>query len=1749
MNSMKSLLSFFTLIVVFSFSSHAQVFWGNVQATNVQTCLQPEFAEVNLTLLAIQPANTQLRINAPVGTIITSVDSVLRNGSSFPFTVSYSAGNRIATIVFTNGIALADNIRIRFKHFATCAAGISSYTIRDTISYLNSSGGLVSTQLGNLFNGSSPALSITSVNNTPGTAGVGQLVVRRYTITNGGNGSTSRFFVSDNFGAGNLVVNTGTFRINPSGVNFPIPLANITLVADSVLINFTPALIQQIGDLDTLFENSENFVLQYEVTPQNCGIGNVVLSRYRTSWLCPGNARCNYYSVSDGLSITIPGAPNLVYFQSLTRKRDCWNNNLHIDTGSIRNIGTGPARDIIINVGINGYPVIFRGDMAGYFDTANFFVRRGRNGAWQKVAYTVTLVGNTALTGIGCNLTGRPMAVRFTWPNLNAGDTLYFTAPIQYCNWNYPCEASQNYLHQIGIPGTLMQIDGFKNGCGNISFVGFKNSILGYIYPALQAQNLAPQAADRNTRANFQQNLQNIPTNFFLNAKAVTDIKINLPSVLQFDTAAGPLVYILSGTTVILPTSHPSPTVWRFKNAILPTSGTLNIRLKGFCDPAVCSGIVNWGYEWSTNPDTTFCSNFNRWGCLSFPISWTSDCRVCCDSGLVNLVYTTNRVNFGQPDNNNDFLPDGSGTINLANVRTNNFLFGDTVEYFQKSYVLQGTTPWSSLVGEFNVPNGTAWWDLLSNEVTIIRAGGGTNTASATANWSGSTLRLNYSSLAPFNNNDTVYFRVRLRLKANTETGFITQNAAYVSHINNINQSSATRFSCGPIIDGMTLWNHTQFLDRVQELTSNGCGQIIEGNYFYTAEGSYGYGGINRFPFEYRPNAYPTQVKHKYPSGWQVDSVALIFNAGSNFPAAYSNLNVPFTYINDTLKYDLSPYFTPNGGLLFPADEGGTLGVYHYLKPTCRAVPSTTFTVPAQNDWSAFVINVRNYALNSTSLNTQTSIRNVQPQFLVNSATPVSTAFTKNVSWPLTYTNVTSINSVNNWIYLRNTSGQVTIDSVKEGSTIIPQDVNGFYRLGAINANASRNLRIFASSTACSLDSVILDWGYGCAGYPTSLANLCNYPPVKLFVQPAPAAIQTTITSLQSTPINPANPSAGNYGNDKVFMCSTFPMEFNILSTEPGTIYTVRERVFLPISGLNVGLDYVPDSGYIEFPVGTSPRPFSAAANAALLAQVSSGVLTFDLAQIDPINFNATNGLFGTGSAPSNNHRRAILRFKFRTNCNLISGAQWQAQQQAISPCGGNAGGNNGVTSGFPLNINGVVPVPYISTVSVVPTLSDCDGDTCTFKIVKIGNSAVDIGDSIRIFIPQELSVSGFRCAGSACPTANPVLRSNPALGGTEYALRIPTTTGNLDSIILKTRIKTPQPNGCSNSVRVSCDITRQLRIFCPTIAADCPNSKQSLGSSTQFISIDKPNLSLTSFTGAYSTGIPQFVYNFGGTIQNSSTVTSVTAGDTTSVSLYWDVDNNNTLNTSIDRLVHVHYIRDAIANNNGTVTFNDTFRYTGGLPPNPTRGMFAVIEANGSKPNCNCSPMAQSSMITGLPVNWLEFTARLEGNTAQLSWKTTGEKNESHYIIQRRFASQSEFRNLGQLKALLGNSVNFYSYADDLQEINEKIVYYRIIQVEKSGKETISPLRILVVDKKLNFNNGFALWPNPTNQYLQISSTDNLPFRYQINDVSGKTLFQETVKETSAVIDMSGQMGGVYTITLWNENIKSTQKFIYIRK
>lgn len=88
------------------------------------------------------------------------------------------------------------------------------------------------------------------------------------------------------------------------------------------------------------------------------------------------------------------------------------------------------------------------------------------------------------------------------------------------------------------------------------------------------------------------------------------------------------------------------------------------------------------------------------------------------------------------------------------------------------------------------------------------------------------------------------------------------------------------------------------------------------------------------------------------------------------------------------------------------------------------------------------------------------------------------------------------------------------------------------------------------------------------------------------------------------------------------------------------------------------------------------------------------------------------------------------------------------------------------------------------------------------------------------------------------------------------------------------------------------------------------------------------------------------------------------------------------------------------------------------------------------------------------LPVELTYFTATCKEDFVQLEWETASETNASHFIVEKS-TDGIHWENI-QVISAQGNTTNTTSYSFSDFELRNEIVYYRLVQIDYDGKETI---------------------------------------------------------------------------------------------
>lgn len=179
-----------------------------------------------------------------------------------------------------------------------------------------------------------------------------------------------------------------------------------------------------------------------------------------------------------------------------------------------------------------------------------------------------------------------------------------------------------------------------------------------------------------------------------------------------------------------------------------------------------------------------------------------------------------------------------------------------------------------------------------------------------------------------------------------------------------------------------------------------------------------------------------------------------------------------------------------------------------------------------------------------------------------------------------------------------------------------------------------------------------------------------------------------------------------------------------------------------------------------------------------------------------------------------------------------------------------------------------------------------------------------------------------------------------------------------------------------------------------------------------------------------------------------------------------------------------------------------------------------------------------ESSIATALPVELSNFFGKNKGKTNLLSWTTDSERNLDYYAIERSI-NGDDYETIGSVSPEYPNSVAQKSYrfsdSDPLKGIN----YYRLKIVDIDSKFEYSKVVALFVEDK---ESAISLYPNPTDNILEIKGLQSNNVNIQLMDASGKFLrSQKLLGDTQ--INVRDLPNGIYYIEIVIGNEKSVVK------
>lgn len=175
------------------------------------------------------------------------------------------------------------------------------------------------------------------------------------------------------------------------------------------------------------------------------------------------------------------------------------------------------------------------------------------------------------------------------------------------------------------------------------------------------------------------------------------------------------------------------------------------------------------------------------------------------------------------------------------------------------------------------------------------------------------------------------------------------------------------------------------------------------------------------------------------------------------------------------------------------------------------------------------------------------------------------------------------------------------------------------------------------------------------------------------------------------------------------------------------------------------------------------------------------------------------------------------------------------------------------------------------------------------------------------------------------------------------------------------------------------------------------------------------------------------------------------------------------------------------------------------------------------------------------LPVEWLNFQASLQDNRfVRLYWSVNQTAEVSGFVIEKSRDGRS-FQSIGTMQARPDIGLANYESFDNQPYAGFN--YYRLRQKDSDGRESLSPLRLVVLNAQAD---GWALFPNPLapNQSLTILTQTEGAYRVRLFDATGKVVVEKNLEGTTR-LDNLNLPAGVYGYEILSDAQRVTGKLV----
>ncbi len=428
---------------------------------------------------------------------------------------------------------------------------------------------------------------------------------------------------------------------------------------------------------------------------------------------------------------------------------------------------------------------------------------------------------------------------------------------------------------------------------------------------------------------------------------------------------------------------------------------------------------------------------------------------------------------------------------------------------------------------------------------------------------------------------------------------------------------------------------------------------------------------------------------------------------------------------------------------------------------------------------------------------------------------------------------------------------------------------------------------------------------------------------------------------------------------------------------------------------------------------------------------------------------------------------------------------------------------------------NGEIDNTYTGTVTITVTngpgnLTGTLSAVAVAGIATFNSFALDLAGTYNI-TASDGSISGLSSSiivSSACASVCSKIKSlfiDACTSASEGREEFFTFLNGSDALP-KSQLKVKFPNGatyCNVGCATQTWTTNAAKVTALNATAGCPGL---------FVEADPipANSQVIVFTGAN----PSYNYNFSAEC-GTGPIYAVFANNSSPTGRFANFNS-----TCTNRTIEATF---------GTCTDQATYQR---CLLSPTDGAFVdFIDGTAFYNNDGCTP------LSALPVELVQFTAKLKGNFVSLNWATLTENNNAYFSILR----STDGRNFAELKQVkgAGNSTSLIQYEEVDETPQNGVNYYQLKQTDFDGTTAFSKINaVTVTSHKISFQQ-IAQDAESGLLTATIQSAENQVIKIDVLDLSGRIIYQNELLASDEMIafgiNTSTFSKGIYLLRVSN--------------